>query len=232
MADDKPCVLVIDDEEATLTMFSLFLKTYGYRVLLAQDGKTGLELAKREMPPIVFTDIKMPEMDGFDVLRGIKRHSPRTEVIVITGHGDMDLMLQALNLDATDFINKPIRRTALESALFRVTQRLQMDSPERGTVCWQIQGRTGVITVRGTLRRENRDDLAVCCHHAESQDLERVVFEFDDTATVSGSGISELTNALSRLRRKNIPIAFEGLSETFQIIFDMVGITRFAVLKH
>lgn len=91
-------VLVIDDEKATLNMFRLFLGAYGYRVFLAENGKAGLDILKREKPQIVFTDIKMPGMDGFEVLKRIKQREPMTEVIVMTGHGDMDLAVEALNL--------------------------------------------------------------------------------------------------------------------------------------
>lgn len=66
-------ILVIDDEIPTLTMFRLFLSAYGYRVLTAEDGITGLKILEEEKPPIVFTDLKMPVMDGFDVIKAIKK---------------------------------------------------------------------------------------------------------------------------------------------------------------
>jgi hypothetical protein len=87
----KHKILVIDDEKPTLSMFLLFLKAYGYEVLLAENGAQGLKIFEAESPAIVFTDLKMPGMDGFEVLDRIKSQSPETEVIVITGHGDMDL---------------------------------------------------------------------------------------------------------------------------------------------
>ena len=77
-------VLVIDDETATLTMFRLFLNAYGYTVMIAEDGNTGLGLVREHRPDIVFTDLKMPGTDGFEVLKQIKKMAPRTEVIVIT----------------------------------------------------------------------------------------------------------------------------------------------------
>jgi len=103
-------ILVIDDEKATLKMFRLFLDVYGFDIFTAESGEEGLDVFDKEKPDIVLTDIKMPGMDGIEVLQQIKKRSPATEVIVITGHGDMDLAIQALNLDAADFINKPIQR--------------------------------------------------------------------------------------------------------------------------
>jgi len=63
------------------------LRSDGYEVLTAEDGKSGLEIFAKESPPIVLTDIKMPGMDGIEVLKRIKEISPETEVIVVTGHG-------------------------------------------------------------------------------------------------------------------------------------------------
>lgn len=118
-------ILVIDDEKATLSMFRLFLEAYGYRVLTAQDGASGLKIFKSEKPAVVLTDIKMPGMDGLEVLQKIKEIDPQTEVIVITGHGDADLAEQALKLNALDFIPKPIKKEALDAALQKAKNRLQ-----------------------------------------------------------------------------------------------------------
>ena len=118
-------ILVIDDEKATLSMFRLFLEAYGYRVLTAQDGTSGLEIFKSEKPAVVLTDIKMPGIDGLEILQKIKELDPETEVIVITGHGDADLAEQALKLDAVDFIPKPIKKEALDAALKKAKNRLQ-----------------------------------------------------------------------------------------------------------
>ncbi len=124
--DSMNKILVIDDERATLAMFRLFLEAYGYTVLTAENGTQGLEVFKKERPPIVLTDVKMPGMDGFEVLQQIKEMDSDSEVIVITGHGDMDLAIQALNLNASDFINKPIQKEALDVALRRAEERLKL----------------------------------------------------------------------------------------------------------
>ena len=224
-------ILVIDDEAATLTMFRLFLSAYGYRVWVAEDGESGLDLARRHRPDIVFTDLKMPTMDGFEVLKEIKRMAPDAEVIVITGHGDMDLIVQALNLDATDFINKPISRTALEAALRRATERLQRSEPETGRIDFAVdrQG-VGRLRIHGTLRRENREQLIQCCQLARERNPAAVLFQFMGNAAVDGPGITELINCLSAIRKNNQRVAVTGLSENFKVIFETVGVARFAAL--
>lgn len=230
MESPNRTVLVIDDEKATLTMFRLFLQAYGYNVVIAEDGKSGLDLARDKKPAIVFTDLKMPEMDGFEVLKQIKKNDPGTEVIVITGHGDMDLVMQALNLEATDFINKPIKRAALDAALKRAEKRLRHALPYSGKLDFQVENGVGVITVEGTLRRDNRQMLLKMAESACSVKPAGILVRFADHAAFDGAGIGELINCLSIIRKNGQPAAVAGLSENFKVISEMVGLTRFAAI--
>lgn len=225
-------VLVIDDEAATLTMFGLFLKAYGYAVLTAEEGEKGLAILKEEAPPIVFTDLKMPGMDGFEVLRSIKKHRPDTEVIVITGHGDMDLVIQALNLEATDFINKPVTRSALDAALKRAEARIA-DTRPNGTISLRHSGAVALITIEGTLGKACHADLKdvfsqVLGITPGSSPKEGVVLHFEANAAVNGAGITELVKWLAESRHRRTQSAISGLSDNFQTIFEMVGLGRYA----
>ncbi len=118
-------ILVIDDEAPTLEMLRLFLGACGYEVLIAKNEAEGLDIFRKETPPIVLTDIKMPGKDGFSILKSIKAMKPETEVIMITGHGDKDLAKKAFELDASDFFNKPLDTEALEAALKRLEEKLK-----------------------------------------------------------------------------------------------------------
>ena len=118
-------VLIIDDEKPTLAMFALFLEAYGFEVLSAENGEDGIMVFEKEKPSIVFTDIKMPGMDGFEVLKRIKTNAPNAVVIVITGHGDKELAKKAFDLKATDFIYKPVQKEALDAALLRAEKVLK-----------------------------------------------------------------------------------------------------------
>jgi two-component system, NtrC family, sensor kinase len=120
----KPKVLLIDDEEGIRKLLGISLRDAGYTLSIAVDGERGIELFMEESPEIVLTDIKMPGLDGIEVLRRIKAMSPDTEVIVITGHGEMELAIQSLQLDASDFVTKPIHDEALFVALRRAEEKL------------------------------------------------------------------------------------------------------------
>ncbi len=117
-------VLLVDDEAGIRTVVGITLGDMGHRVLCAASGEEALELFRRERPPIVLTDVRMPGMDGLELLRRIKAESPDTEVILVTGHGDMDVAVQGLKLDACDFIAKPAVPELLEIALKRAQDKI------------------------------------------------------------------------------------------------------------
>jgi signal transduction histidine kinase len=122
---DNP-ILLVDDEQDIRDVLQVALADAGYDVLQAENGRQALDLFLEKRPPIVVTDIKMPVLDGIQLLRRIKREAPDTEVIMITGHGDMDLAVRSLKHEASDFITKPIHVDALEIALKRVGEKILM----------------------------------------------------------------------------------------------------------
>ena len=117
-------LLLIDDEKAIVRVLSISLRSDGYDVVTAYSGEEGLEVFQRESPDIVLTDIKMPGMDGLEVLKRVKDFNPDTEVIIITGHGDMGSAIEALQYGASDFINKPVQDEVLAITLERAKERL------------------------------------------------------------------------------------------------------------
>ena len=124
-------ILLVDDEEGIRKVLGISLTDSGYQVFTASNGEEALEIFKKEPVTIVLTDIKMPGMDGIDLLKEIKKDSPETEVIMITGHGEMELAIQSLKFDATDFITKPINDDALEIAMKRAKERMALKSQIR-----------------------------------------------------------------------------------------------------
>ncbi|MCK8600943.1 sensor histidine kinase [Desulfoferrobacter suflitae] len=122
----KDTILLVDDEEGIRKVLSISLADSGYDVLTASNGEEALGIFRTRRPPLVLTDIKMPGMDGVELLRKIKQESPDTEVIMITGHGDMGLAIRSLQFDAADFVTKPINDEALEIALRRARERIWM----------------------------------------------------------------------------------------------------------
>ena len=120
--EDK--ILLVDDEKDIREILCLSLLDMGYTVFEAENGVEALRVFQEVQPPIVLTDIKMPHMDGIELLQKIKHENPEAEVVMITGHGDMDLAIRSLKYEATDFITKPINVDALEISLQRVQEKI------------------------------------------------------------------------------------------------------------
>lgn len=224
-------ILVIDDEQPTLKMFTMLLEAMGFAVLTAEDGKAGLDVFNSERPDIVLTDIKMPTMDGIEVLKSIKQVNPHAEVIVITGHGDMDLAIQALNLDATDFINKPVQRQALSQALERAHERLALSRTQQSQVKLEEADDRAVLHIQGNVTGLTGKYLQESFIRASDAGHQRIELHFDDNASINGAGITTLTELLAGYREQGGEVIITGLSENFRTVFDMVGITRLAEFK-
>ena len=119
-------VLLVDDEAGLRKVLAMALADAGNEMYTAESGEKALEIFAKVRPAIVLTDIKMPGMDGIELLRIIKEREPDTEVIMLTGHGDIDLAIKSLKFQATDFITKPINDEALEIAMQRARERILM----------------------------------------------------------------------------------------------------------
>ncbi|MFO7707763.1 MAG: response regulator [Desulfobacterales bacterium] len=125
-------ILLVDDEPGIRKVLGIYLADKGYEVTTAENGEDALRRFRETEPAIVLTDIKMPEMDGIELLQRIKAERPETEVIMFTGHGDMDLAIMSLKHEATDFVTKPINDEVLEIALKRARERIDLRRQLRG----------------------------------------------------------------------------------------------------
>lgn len=119
-------LLLIDDEEGIRKVLGLSLTDAGWHVRTAASAEEALAVFREGDFPIVLTDIKMPGMDGLALLKALKDLRPETEVVLMTGHGDLDLAIQGIKLDAADFVTKPIHDDALDIALNRARERWTM----------------------------------------------------------------------------------------------------------
>jgi DNA-binding NtrC family response regulator len=108
----KPKVLVVDDEEALRFLLASELEAESFEVQSAGDGDEAIELVRgmterSERFDIVLLDIKMPRVDGFEVLKYVKGNAPETKVIMLTAYADVKNAIESLRLGASDFVSKP-----------------------------------------------------------------------------------------------------------------------------
>src|SRR5262249_20446906 len=104
----KPKILVIDDEEDIRKSLGMILGYENYACVLATTPAEGTELARREDPDVIVLDIKMPQMDGLDLLTRLKERGDRAEVIMISGHATIATAVEATRKGAFDFLEKPL----------------------------------------------------------------------------------------------------------------------------
>lgn len=136
-------VLLVDDEEDFVEIMTKRLKKRSFQVEVAFSGPEALEvLEKTEKVDIVLLDVKMPGMDGIEVLSHIKEHSPLVEVIMLTGHATVDSALKGLKLGAFDYLMKPCDIKVLMQKLNAAMERRQ-EQVEKA-----IEARTDDIILR------------------------------------------------------------------------------------
>ncbi len=117
---DKNRILVVDDEAALRNVLSSELHTEGYVVSTASDGDEAIELLQAHSIDLVLLDIKMPRVDGFQVLRYVKEKLPQVKVIMLTGFADLKNAIESKKLGAEDFISKPYDLVDLLTTVERV----------------------------------------------------------------------------------------------------------------
>lgn len=112
-------ILVIDDEKNIREGLKIALEDEGYNVLLAEDGKAGLQMALYDDVDLVITDLRLPYISGDEILKNIVSKMPSIPVIVLTGHGTVELAVKAMQIGAYDFLTKPLEL----DRLFRLVKR-------------------------------------------------------------------------------------------------------------
>jgi DNA-binding NtrC family response regulator len=117
-------VLLIEDDETARSKLSRAIQKEGYQVLTAMNGREGVEQFRKEKPEIVVTDLKMPGMDGLEVMHTVRHESKTTQIIVVTAFGETDTAITALREGALDYLKKPIDLDELTVALGRAKERL------------------------------------------------------------------------------------------------------------
>jgi two-component system, NtrC family, nitrogen regulation response regulator NtrX len=103
-----PTILIVDDEPSILQSLSGILSDEGFDVLTAANGYEALKMIEAESPDLVLLDIWMPGLDGIETLKEIKKHNPHIQVVIITGHGNVETAVKAAKTGAFDLIEKPL----------------------------------------------------------------------------------------------------------------------------
>jgi len=124
----KPVVLLVDDEDTIRLFLEKTLKDEGYEALTAATGEEALELTRSELPDLILLDLKLPDINGIDVLQRVKEEVPEVCVIMLTAFGDIETAVSAIKKGAFDFVSKPVN---LEQLLLAVEKGLESQKLNR-----------------------------------------------------------------------------------------------------
>ena len=129
---DRPLILTVDDENSIRESFRYFLEDCDYDVVEAENGQIGIEIFKLQQPDLVLVDLRMPEIDGLELLELVTKISPDTPIIVISGTGVISDAIEALHLGAWDYILKPVADLSiLQHAVEKALERARLIKENR-----------------------------------------------------------------------------------------------------
>ena len=164
--DITATILIVDDNPNLMKTLSDILKVKGYVPSAAPDGKTAIERIRQEAPVVALIDLKLPDMSGLDVLREIRKHSPATECIVLTGHASQESAIKAVDLGAYSYVEKPymvdsllltinlaIEKHTAEKERERLIAELEAKNSELERLIYTVSHdlKSPMITIRGFL---------------------------------------------------------------------------------
>jgi DNA-binding NtrC family response regulator len=163
-------ILVLDDERKIADKVSTYLIKQGYKSQSAYFPTQAIKVLNHEPIDILISDVLMPEMSGLDLLKRVKTLYPHVEVIMITGHGDMDMVIEAMHLGAVDFIKKPFSFLDIQLAIERTGKYLRLQNQLQ-----QVENRSSLIS-RDLERRTEKNFIGT------SKSIKRVL----ETALMAG----------------------------------------------
>ncbi len=144
-------ILFVDDDKDILMMVEQYLQMQGYDITTINSGLKALDLVKDQDIDIIFTDYKMPEFNGLELLAAVKRYKPDIEVIIVTGYGSMESAIQAMKFGSYDYLQKPFKLDHLKLIIDRITEEKKVKDKaalirKRGRVRHKFEGLVGIST--------------------------------------------------------------------------------------
>ena len=145
MLPEKMQVLIVDDEPNLRKILSAQLSRDGYDVMTAEDGEQGLAMLREHHIDVVITDLKMPKVDGMQLLRDALREDPDLPIVMITAHGTIDTAVEALKIGAFDYLTKPFDKEEVRQIVAKAMKTRALRGKEATATPAAPGARFGII---------------------------------------------------------------------------------------
>lgn len=126
----NPRILIVDDEKNLRFTMTMCLEPLGYEIGTADDGEDALSQLEKQEFDLILLDIRLPGMDGLDVLRQVVKHHPNVRIIMVSAHGTVENAVEAMKLGAVDFIQKPFTPQEIRTIVQQVLEREQLEETQ------------------------------------------------------------------------------------------------------
>ncbi|MEE9274773.1 MAG: sigma-54 dependent transcriptional regulator [bacterium] len=150
-------ILVVDDKRGSREALQKMISKEGYRVSLAHDAETAIDIFDRDPAGVIITDLRMPGMDGIGLLKEVKRRNAETEVILISGYGTVEAAVEAMREGACDFLTKPLERAAVLKAVFKAVEKQELlrENADLRAQLQNLRNGIGIIGTSSAMREVN-----------------------------------------------------------------------------
>jgi DNA-binding NtrC family response regulator len=155
-----PRVLIVEDESRLRDLLLEEIPDMGFPATAARSGEEARRVMESDAHEIMLLDLRLPVMGGMDLLESVRKSWPATQVVILTGYGDLASAQRAIHLDVVDFLSKPCRLRELELALDRARRRLTQQIPSPSEETGQPpKSETPQVQKNATLKQTERDQI-------------------------------------------------------------------------
>ena len=144
--------LIVDDEASFRDLCLQFLRSFGHRAKVARDGHEALSLLRREWFDVALIDLRLPKIDGLQLVKMIKSEKPSPQIIVMTGYGSIASAVEAMRLGAYHYVTKPLQMHEMQMVINRLlkTKQLEFENRLLHEKLGQTSPRAGIEDIIGT----------------------------------------------------------------------------------